>query len=133
MMNTLRGLIVLFFTICATAASADTQGVDFVEIKDGDEVTSPFKVKFSVTGMSVAPAGETAVNTGHHHLLINVEGVPIGELVPADEKHIHFGKGQTETEVALPRGKYRLTLQFANGLHQSYGEVMRKSILITVR
>jgi hypothetical protein len=35
--------------------------------------------------------------------------------------------------VALPSGKYTLTLQFANGLHQSYGEVMRKSILITVR
>ena len=132
-MNMLRGLIVLFFTVYAAAALANSQGVDFVDIKDGDVVTSPFKVKFRVTGMNVAPAGETAVNTGHHHLLINVEGVPIGELVPADEKHIHFGKGQTETEVALPSGKYTLTLQFANGLHQSYGEVMRKSILITVK
>ena len=132
-MNMLRGLSVLFFTVYAAAALANSQGVDFVDIKDGDVVTSPFKVKFSVTGMNIAPAGETTVNTGHHHLLINVEGVPIGELVPADEKHIHFGKGQTETEVALPSGKYTLTLQFANGLHQSYGEVMRKSILITVK
>ena len=132
-MNMLRGLIVLFFTVYAAAALANSQGVDFVDIKDGDVVTSPFKVKFSVTGMNIAPAGETTVNTGHHHLLINVEGVPIGELVPADEKHIHFGKGQTETEVALPSVKYTLTLQFANGLHQSYGEVMRKSILITVK
>ena len=83
--------------------------------------------------MVVAPAGEPTSNHGHHHLLINAEGVPAGEVVPADEKHIHFGKGQTETLVSLPSGRYTITLQFANGLHQSCGEVMRKSIQITVK
>jgi len=62
-----------------------------------------------------------------------VEGLATCELVPADEKHIHFGKSQTETEVTLPKGNYMLTLQFANGLHKSFGETMRKSIHINVR
>lgn len=115
------------------AAFAENQGVEFVNLRDGDVVSSPFKVKFAVTGMSLAPAGDTTVNTGHHHLIINSEGVATGELVPADERHLHFGKAQTETEVTLPTGNYKLTMQFANGLHQSYGEVMRKSIQITVR
>jgi hypothetical protein len=119
--------------IYAPVTFADTQGVDFVNLKDGDVVTSPFMVKFSVTGMAVAPAGEATSNQGHHHLLINVEGTPSGQVVPADEKHIHFGKGQTETLVTLPSGAYKMTLQFANGLHQSYGEMMRKSIQITVK
>jgi hypothetical protein len=66
-------------------------------------------------------------------LLINAEGIAAGQVVPADERHIHFGKGQTETLVTLPNGQYTLTLQFANGLHQSYGEVMRKSIHVTVK
>jgi hypothetical protein len=132
-MQTLRNILILFFTIYMNTAFAESRGVEFVNLKDGDVVSSPFKVKFAVTGMSLAPAGDSTVNTGHHHLLINAEGIASGELVPADERHIHFGKAQTETEVTLPTGSYKLTLQFANGLHQSYGEVMRKSIQITVR
>jgi hypothetical protein len=46
---------------------------------------------------------------------------------------MHFGKGQTETEVKLPPGKYKLTMQFANGAHQSYGAGLSKSINITVK
>lgn len=132
-MQIIRNILIVFFIIPMNAAFAENQGVEFVNLRDGDVVSSPFKVKFAVTGMSLAPAGDTTVNTGHHHLIINSEGVATGELVPADERHLHFGKAQTETEVTLPTGNYKLTMQFANGLHQSYGEVMRKSIQITVR
>ena len=31
-----------------------------------------------------------------------------------------------------PPGKYRLTLQFGDGLHRSYGEKYRKTIEVTV-
>lgn len=132
-MKTIISLLTIIFAMYTYNAIAEAPRVDFVNLKNGDEVSSPFKVKFAVTRMKVAPAGETTENTGHHHLLINVEGVATGQVVPADEKHIHFGKGQTETEVTLPKGNYVLTLQFANGLHQSYGETMRKSIHITVK
>jgi hypothetical protein len=116
----------------AAAAHAE-QSVSFVEPADGATVSSPFKVKFAVSGMEIKPAGDMTANTGHHHLLINAEDVKAGEVIPADEKHMHFGKGQTETTVTLPPGKYKLTMQFANGLHQSYGPAMSKSIEITVK
>lgn len=109
------------------------QSVAFVEPADGATVSSPFKVKFAVTGMEVKPAGDMTANTGHHHLLINAAPVKAGEVVPADETHIHFGKGQTETEVKLAPGTYKLSMQFANGLHQSYGPGMSKDITITVK
>ena len=109
------------------------QSVSFVEPANGATVSSPFKVKFAVTGMEVKPAGDMTANTGHHHLLINATPVKAGEVIPADEKHIHFGKGQTETEVTLPPGNYTLTMQFANGLHQAYGPAMNKEIKITVK
>ncbi|OEZ54024.1 DUF4399 domain-containing protein [Duganella sp. HH105] len=109
------------------------QSVSFVEPADGATVTSPVKVKFAVTGMEVKPAGDMTANTGHHHLLINAAPVKAGEVVPADEHHIHFGKGQTETEVKLAPGTYVLSMQFANGLHQSYGPGMAKDIKITVK
>jgi hypothetical protein len=90
-------------------------------------------VKFAVTGMDVKPAGDMSANTGHHHLLINGDSMKSGESIPFDETHMHFGKGQTETEVKLPPGKYKLTMQFANGAHQSYGAGLSKSINITVK
>jgi hypothetical protein len=132
-MRAIKGLLILLLAVSMNGVMADDRGVDFVDLKDGDVVASPFKVKFAVTGMTVSPAGDTSINTGHHHLLINAEGIAAGQVVPADERHIHFGKGQTETLVTLPSGQYTLTLQFANGLHQSYGEMMRKSIHVTVK
>ncbi|WP_332854792.1 DUF4399 domain-containing protein [Duganella sp. S19_KUP01_CR8] len=120
------------FLALSTSAFAQ-QSVSFVEPADGATVTSPVKVKFAVSGMEVKPAGDMTANTGHHHLLINAAPVKAGEVVPADETHIHFGKGQTETEVKLAPGTYVLSMQFANGLHQSYGPGMSKDIKITVK
>jgi hypothetical protein len=126
----------LLFTVALLALSSHSafaQSVDFVEPKNGATVTSPFKVVFGVTGMMVKPAGDMTANTGHHHLLVNVGSIPNGTVIPADDKHIHFGKGQTETEVNLPPGKYKLTMQFANGGHQSYGPQLSKSIDVVVK
>ena len=117
---------------CATVTEP-TRSVSIVEPANGATVTSPFKVRFAVRGMVVAPAGEIVAGSGHHHLLIDVDPIAAGTPVPADEKHIHFGKGQTETEVTLPPGTYRLTAQFANGAHQSFGPAMSQTIKVTVR
>ncbi|SFL91937.1 protein of unknown function [Rugamonas rubra] len=114
-------------------AGALAQTVSFAEPVDGATVSSPFKVKFAVSGMDVKPAGDMSDNTGHHHLLINASAIKAGESVPFDETHLHFGKGQTEAEVKLPPGSYTLTMQFANGAHQSYGPGLSKSIKVTVK
>ena len=127
-----RAFATTLLTACAASALAQ-QSVSFVEPANGAVVSSPFTVKFAVTGMEVKPAGDITANTGHHHLLINADPVKLGDVVPVDDTHIHFGKGQTETEVKLPPGNYTLTMQFANGLHQSYGPAMSNSIKVTVK
>ena len=113
-----------------TAFAADR--VFFESPGDGATVTSPVKVKFGLEGMQIAPLGDMTDKTGHHHLIIDGEVIKAGEPVPADEKHLHFGKGQTETEITLSPGKHTLTLQFGNGAHQSYGPGMSKTITVTV-
>lgn len=125
--------VVAALVMSGLASIALAQSVAFLEPADGATVTSPFKVRFAVNGMEVKPAGEVTANTGHHHLLINAEPIKTGEAVPFDETHLHFGKGQTETEVKLPPGQYTLTMQFANGAHQSYGAPMSNTIKITVK
>jgi hypothetical protein len=99
---------------------------------DNAQVTSPFKVKFGLEGMTIAPLGDMTVKTGHHHLIIDGQAIKSGDAVPFDETHMHFGKGQTETELSLPPGKHTLTLQFGNGAHQSYGADMSNTITVTV-
>jgi hypothetical protein len=107
--------------------------VDFLNLKNGDIVTSPFKLVFKITGMDISPAGEFKVNSGHHHLLINQTFIEQGSTIPADQNHIHFGKGQSETELNLSPGNYKLTLQFADGYHRSYGKALSKTIQIEVK
>ena len=124
---------VAFLASCGTMKSAPEKSVWFVEPKDGATVTSPFKVVFGVRGMAVEPAGEIKADSGHHHLLINLPAMNAGEAIPVDDKHLHFGKAQTEAEVTLPPGQYKLTMQFANGAHVSYGPAMAATINITVK
>ena len=107
--------------------------VNFVEPKDGAFVPPKFKVKFEVEGMKIANAGTVTPGTGHHHLIVDGPAIASGKPVPMDATHLHFGKGQTETEVSLAPGKHTLTLQFADGSHLSYGEMMSQTIHITVK
>jgi Domain of unknown function (DUF4399) len=118
---------------CAQMQPAPEKSVYFVEPKDGAVVTSPFMVVFGVKGMVVEPAGDIKAGSGHHHLLINLDPMKEGDSIPVDETHLHFGKGQTQTEVKLPPGNYKLTMQFANGAHLSYGPPLAATIHVTVQ
>lgn len=109
------------------------QKVFFANLEDGQVVSSPLTVEFGVEGMVVEAAGAVKENSGHHHLLINHDFIEAGMVIPAgDSTKLHFGKGQTSTEVNLEPGNYKLTMQFANGVHMSYGEKMSASINVTV-
>ena len=119
--------------INANSPPTTAAGVYFMEPVDGATVTSPFKVKFGLKGMEIKPAGAQVEGSGHHHLLVNLDSMATGQIIPVDDVHIHFGKGQSETEVKLPPGTYKLTLQFADGFHLSYGKEMSRSLKVTVR
>jgi hypothetical protein len=106
--------------------------VFFVEPAEGAKVPSPVTVKFGIEGMEVKPAGDLTPNSGHHHLIVNAEGVQPGQQVPKDDKHIHYGQGQTEAQVELAPGEYALTMQFADASHLSYGPQLATTIHITV-
>jgi len=91
----------------------------FIGLKDGDTVTSPVTIRFGLSGMGIAPAGTQVENTGHHHLIIDdkIEGAALDEAIPMDEKHLHFGKGQTEASVTLPKGQHTLQLVLGDWTH----------------
>jgi hypothetical protein len=113
----------------------DGTKVSFTGIKDGDTVTSPFKVGFSVTGAKVAPAGTMDAGTGHFHLLIDTDTLPPQDApLPASDKLKHYGKGQTEDTVTLAPGKHSLQIELADGLHLPFDPpVLSDKITVTVK
>jgi hypothetical protein len=143
-MKTLKNtkLIILLFAIVISACQPTTKSTEkvatepsvfFKNIQMGAILSSPFLVEMGVEGMVVEPAGKINELKGHHHIIINSNFIADGDIVPANAQHIHFGAGQTETQLDLEAGNYSLTLQFADGMHQSYGEGMSKTINVTVR
>lgn len=110
-------------------------GVSFANLKDGATVKSPVEVKFGVEGFTLRPAGEDALDhtSGHHHLIVDGAGEPIGTVVPKDATHIHFGKAETSTKLELTPGEHTLTLQLADGAHFSYGPALSTTIKVTVK
>ncbi len=118
---------------CASTGGGSAQKVSILEPANNATVGTTFKVRFGVKGLEVAPAGDIVANSGHHHLLINLDSLPAGESIPFSDQHMHFGKGQTEAEIKLAPGVYKLTAQFANGAHQSYGKPLSETITVTVK
>ena len=107
-------------------------GVSFGSLKSGDTVSSPLTLSFVVSGMTVQPAGVMDEGTGHHHLIVDSLDIPKGTPIPMDAQHIHYGKGQTSAEIELAPGQHTLTLQFADGMHVSYGPDWSAKVSITV-
>jgi hypothetical protein len=67
--------------------------------------------------MGVAPAGSDRENSGHHHLLVDTELPPLDQPIPNDFNHLHFGAGQTETEITLKPGAHTLQLLMGDKDH----------------
>jgi hypothetical protein len=139
-MMKILGLALAVFAVSALATdlprSPAPKDVELYIISpaDGETVTSPVTVRFGLRGMGVAPAGVAMENTGHHHLLIDAAPPPFHMPVPADANHVHFGKGQTETQVTLAPGRHTLQLLLADHLHIPHDPpVLSKAITITVR
>ena len=107
----LRILLILF------SINAFSEKVYFINLKDGDELKSPFLIQFGLSGKGIAPAGIDVDNTGHHHLLINVDEVNYSMPIPSSKQHLHFGLGQTETILSLPPGKHKLQLILGDKYH----------------
>ena len=127
--------------MAATAFAADRIAapagaeVYFIAPQNGAKLHSPVTIKFGLKGMGIAPAGIKFDNTGHHHLLVDTDlsEVKLDAPMPATDKILHFGKGQTETSLTLPPGKHTLELVFADSLHQSFDPPLHsKKITVTV-
>ncbi|MET0385793.1 MAG: DUF4399 domain-containing protein, partial [Polyangiales bacterium] len=113
--------------------------VSFLEPADGATVRGPAEngkvsvpVKLGAENIAVKPAGQIEAGSGHHHILVDTTPDPEGAVVAKDDQHLHYGQGQTEATLTLAPGEHTLQLQFADGIHRSYGPKLAQTIKITV-
>ena len=117
----------------ATFSISANPKVYFINLEDGDRVESPFLIQFGLSGMGIAPAGTDRSNTGHHHLLINVDDIDLSKPIPSSSNHIHFGGGQTESLVDLMPGDYSMQLVLGDMTHTPHNPpIISQRINITV-
>jgi hypothetical protein len=124
-------------SVMASAATPAPKGaeVSIVSPADGATVPQTVVVKFAVENIALAPAGDPTKNTGHHHLLIDVDELPAaGAPIPADANHIHFGKAQTQAEVTLAPGKHTLQLELGDANHMPFDPpIVSEKITVNVK
>jgi hypothetical protein len=132
-------LVALLLLLDWTAAADRTPSAKGAECEiitpaNGATAKSPVRVRFGLKGMGIAPAGFPFENAGHHHLLVDTDPpANLGQPIPTSEQFVHFGKGQTETELELAPGEHTLQLLLGDHLHVPHDPpVMSKKITITV-
>ena len=126
--------LILFLLGFSTLAFSSPE-VYFISPKNGEVVNSPVTVKFGLKDYGIAPAGINFPGTGHHHLLVNLTELPdLKSSIPADENHIHFGKGQTETFLELKPGEYSFQLLLGDWMHVPHNPpILSEKIKIIVK
>jgi hypothetical protein len=107
-----NGLIALELSKGSAAAA-----VYFITPANDDIISGEVIVKFGLQNFGVSPAGLNVNGTGHHHLVIDDDLPNMGQPIPADKNHIHFGKGQTEVKLELEPGLHTLQLLLGDYRH----------------
>ena len=138
-MRNLFAVILLFCPLAnaqqsLSSPSAEGAELYLIEVGEGDSLPGEVTLRFGLRGMGVAPSGFDAPNTGHHHLLIDVETLPDMALpLPKTDNILHYGCGQTEATVTLSPGSHTLQLLLGNYLHVPHSPpVVSERITVTV-
>lgn len=123
------------FAIAQPTPAPEGAEAYFISPADGEIVANPVTIRFGLRGMGIAPAGAEWDNTGHHHLLINIDpsDIALDESLPATDQIRHFGGGQTEATLDLPAGTHTLRLLLGDHTHTPHDPpVMSDPITVTV-
>jgi hypothetical protein len=107
----------------------------FVWPQSGATIKGAFWCRFGLRGMGITHAGDNYQNSGHHHLLVDVdEPLNPNEPIPQDKAHMHFGAGQTEARIELPPGKHTLQLVLGDAGHYPFNPpLVSQKITVTIR
>jgi len=110
---------------------------DTVEVSVADEAMLDLETTVSGSSVdwSISPQNYTIEpsseginsNAGHLHAVIDADHVPVGEVIPSDANHIHYGDGSTTGTIDLAEqlgddyepGDHTIHFQVGTGTHRA--------------
>jgi len=128
--------LTILFVVGLEVPSSIAEGsrVFFTAPTDKMVVNSPVKVMMGAENFIVEPAGAVKEGAGHLHIMVDTDCIEAGKVVPKDDTHLHYGKGQIEAQLQLAAGSHTLCLQAADGAHVALsGAGMTEKITIVVK
>ena len=119
-----------------TEHPAGASRVFFVEPKNGATAKSPVNFVFGSEQFTIAavPAGEVTEvrpGTGHFHLGVDTDCLPVGTAIPKADPWIHFGTGKNTIEMQLAPGPHKFAVQAGDDKHTTLAGLC-ETIQITV-
>ena len=113
-----------WYTHFRTAPRPSSQGVYFVNLRDGDVLNSPFIALMSVDGSFVGAKAAEAAGTGYFVI----------DVLKAAQKidTVDLSNGATQTEMFLPKGDYSLRLRMVDS-GPGNGKIRPEQISVSVR
>ncbi len=109
--------------------------VEIVEPAAGAMVAGPdVRVRLSVEGIEIAPIAEARPGTAHHHLFLDRDPTPWGEMIPLDvPRVVHMGDGRGEhTFTGLAPGPHRVIAVLADPAHFPLDPPVADTVSFTV-
>jgi len=129
----LYAVLSLAFLFGNACTGGSQKKVYFGNLQEGAQVESPFKVEMKAENLVVEPAtAGVTEGRGHFHIIVDAPLASPSEPMAKDEKHIHYGQGESEALLDLAPGPHSLILQFAKGDHVPYDPLVYQQVQITV-
>ena len=129
-------IFVMILALSNTAfAENNAPTIELKGVENGKTYQSPINLKFIVENIKVRKAGIKEDNSGHHHILLDLDELPdLKSPLPMTENIIHFGKGQTSVSLELKSGKHTIQLLFADYSHTPHKvPLMTKKITFYIK
>lgn len=110
-------------TDTAEVTVEDTASLDLSASVDGSVV----EWDVTANNYTIESSGDINANAGHLHAVIDTDPVPVGEVIPSDANHIHYGDGSTSGSIDLAEqlgdayesGEHTIHFQVGTGTHRA--------------
>ena len=112
--------------------TAVVQALILAPIGGADLSAPPVTITLDVRNLVIRPAGTDEPNSGHHHLFINRDIVPEGEVILSGPGIVHLGAGQSEHVLDTP-GTYRVIAVLGDHEHARIPGAKTDTVQFVVR
>ena len=111
-----------------------TPRVFFIAPEEGATVGTSVDLVFGAEHFAIEPVGDGAIHegAGHHHVGIDTDCLPAGEIVPEAAPWVHFGDASSTINMQFEPGEHRVCLQIGDGEHRT-NEGLNAVVTFTVQ